>query len=138
MNRTYFGVILAGAVLTVPVAATVGVTAQPAAAVRPAPTVGAGSIPLTWAVVNPEWPLAMFAFIETGSDSDKCLVTLQNSTDPWKIRTVYCTPYVVNGKNGVQVTVLFDQPGVGPEIFVGITLYQERAKGYGPPMYWPY
>ena len=129
----------AASVLTLALTALVvrGGSAQQPGRQSAALGIGAGTVALRWDVVNPDWPFAMFAFVETGSASDKCLITLQNSNDPWKIRAVFCTPYVVRGKDGVQVTVLFDQPGVTPEIIVDITLYQERARFYGTPLYWP-
>jgi hypothetical protein len=117
-------------------------------AVPPQQTFNAAVVELKADVVSPEsGGRVMWAFIETGSNSSKCMTSLNNARDPWLIRTVFCAPNYIgpNGKKGIQITVLFDAPGVcyqscaeGTEAYISLTVSQERAKLYGPPVYWPY
>jgi hypothetical protein len=79
---------------------------------------------------------AVRAFVETGSLSTNCLVTLAESTNPVPGTTVFCGPRVFEGRNGVLVGIFFPQPMPAP-FFTSVTIYQEHARGYGAPVFYP-
>jgi hypothetical protein len=73
------------------------------------------------------------AFVPTGSNSDKCLVTLSESNFATSGQTVYCGVRQVGGQFGIFVHVFLPVPA--PEHFVmSLTVYQEFATGYGQPV----
>jgi hypothetical protein len=107
---------------------------------EPAFTLNTASLFLTNAHVDPtENNQVIRAFVATGSKSANCLATLNemaNSTYPFGI-VLFCgerEPAGLGGVPGVLVSVFFPQP-VSPAGFVlGVTLYQQGATTYGPPV----
>lgn len=73
------------------------------------------------------------AFVPTGSDSNKCLVTLSESDFAISGTTVYCGVRQVDGQRGIFIHVLLPVPA--PEhLVMSLTVYQEFARGYGQPV----
>jgi len=98
---------------------------------RASASIGAALVDVSYAQVP--FSRAIRAFIPTESSSRKCLVTLGESNDPNKIRSVFCGPRIQNGVDGLLLSIFFFEP-VSPDIVVGVTVYQEFAKGYGSPV----
>ena len=72
------------------------------------------------------------AFVPTGSLSPNCLVTLAESNFAVPGISTFCAPRIVDGQNGVLVSLFFPTPPPA-DVCLAITLYQEHARGYGPP-----
>jgi hypothetical protein len=77
------------------------------------------------------WTLA--AFIPTGSDSRKCLVTFLESNDAGAEPTIYCGMRVLDGQPGVWLHVFLARPSI-PELFFDVAVYQKGAREYGRPI----
>ena len=99
---------------------------------HPAATIGSQVVVLTHDQVPPEDPSVIRAFVPTGSASSNCLVTNAESNLAQAGTTVFCGRRVVNGVDGVMITVFFPQE-TPPDLVFIITLYQERAQFYGAP-----
>ncbi len=107
---------------------------------EPTSTLNTASLLLTNAHIDPtENNQVVRAFVPTGSKSTNCVATLNemaNSAYPFGI-VLFCgerEPAGVGGVPGVLVSVFFPQP-VSPAGFVlSLTLYQQGAGTYGPPV----
>jgi hypothetical protein len=77
------------------------------------------------------------AFVPTGSRSPNCLVTL-NDTNNFAFGTVvFCgerEPAGLGGAPGVMISVFFPAPVRSPDFILSVTLYQQGASSYGPPV----
>ena len=98
---------------------------------RASGSIGAALVDFSYAQVP--FPHAIRAFIPTGSPSRKCLVTLAEANDPNNVRSVFCGPRIHEGVNGLLVSVFFFEP-VSPDLVLAVTVYQEFASEYGPPV----
>jgi len=97
--------------------------------------IGATQIFLTNAQVNPdENNQVIRAFVPTGSTSPICLATL-NDTNNFAFGTVmFCGNRQPSGyKPGVFVSIFFPAPVVA-DMTMTVTLYQQGAINYGPPV----
>jgi hypothetical protein len=74
------------------------------------------------------------AYIRTGSINQNCLLTLGDSTFAMLGMVSFCaTRQPVGLGKGVLVTVFFPQPPP-PGLFLSVTLFQEGAAEYAPPV----
>jgi hypothetical protein len=97
----------------------------------------AARIALTAALVDPASPNDLKAFIPTDSSSPVCLVTLAESAGAAIAgTTVYCGQRTYLGANGVFVHV-FLPIAVTAGMRIDLTVYQESAQRYGPPVPFP-
>lgn len=97
------------------------------------------SLNLTSAQLNPlEGNSVIRAFVPTGSKSVNCLATMNEigtNAFPTGI-TVFCgerEPFAFGGVPGMLVSVFFPQPAPS-DLVLSITLYQQGARKYGPPV----
>ena len=95
------------------------------------------SVTLTFPQTNPNENNQVFrAFVPTGSVSDDCLATL-NDTNIFPLPTaLFCgnrTPAGFGGIPGVTISIFLPQPAT-PDSAVRVTLYHRDAKGYGTPV----
>jgi hypothetical protein len=76
------------------------------------------------------------AFVPTGSKSVNCLATF-NETNNVQAGTILACgerePVAFRSVPGMLITVVFPQP-VTPDFVMSVTLYQQGAKSYGPPV----
>lgn len=76
------------------------------------------------------------AFVPTGSNSVKCLATFNETNNVQAGTSLFCgerEPAAFGGTPGMLVSVFFSQP-VTPDFVMSVTLYQDGAKHYGPPV----
>jgi len=73
------------------------------------------------------------AWVQTDSDSRKCLVTLLESNAATYGQTIFCGLRFVNGKPGVWLHIFlpFDPP---PRFRFDVAVYQQGAEDYGKPI----
>lgn len=73
---------------------------------------------------------AVAAWVPTGSDSRKCLVTLLESNAASYGVTIYCGLRFVHGKAGVWIHIFlpFEPP---PRFRIDVAVYQQGAEDYG-------
>lgn len=90
-----------------------------------------GAVPIDLDASHLLYSQGMRVFIATDAQSPNCLVTLREANDPFNVRPVFCAPRAVDGQDGVLVSVFFFQDA-GPDVVIGLTLYQEGARFYGP------
>jgi hypothetical protein len=95
----------------------------------------AGRVELTSAQRNPVGVIR--AFIPTDSSSQKCLVTLNESANAAQTgTTVYCGNRHYLGDDGVLVSIFL--PTFPPDdVLFDLTVYQDSARRYGQPVYYP-
>jgi len=98
---------------------------------------GIAYVSLTNAQVNPdENNQVIRAFIPTGSQSPKCLVTM-NDTNNFAYGTVlFCgerAPSGFGGIPGIWISIFFPEPVV-PNLVMEVTVKQEGARYYGSPV----
>ena len=77
------------------------------------------------------------AFVPTGSRSPKCLASLNDTTYVALGTVLFCAerePLAFGGVPGVLVSVFFPQPVPPAGFFMSVTLYQQGASSYGPPV----
>jgi hypothetical protein len=134
MKKSYFVAISGITIVALTVMLSRGGSAQQPVPEHPAATIGAGTVDLTSANFLNGWNMVMRGFVETGSPSEKCLVTFREATNAWIIQSVFCGHRVVNGRDGVLVTVFFADPGAAYEDTVELTVYQEHARYYAAPV----
>lgn len=107
---------------------------------KPAGTIGAAEVALTHEHII-AWGGALRAFIPTNSTSTKCLVTLAEGgvVDSMDV-TVFCAHRNFEGQDGILISAFY--PGMNllpPEgplegQYLQLTVYQEGAEWYGPPV----
>ena len=102
---------------------------------HPGVPIGAGIVDLTIDHVIPG-SFDVRAFVETGSLSRNCLVTLAETNFVRRGWVVFCAPRNFLGHKGVLVSVFMNDPPP-PDLIIAVTVYQERAHGYGPPVLFP-
>ena len=95
-------------------------------------------IALTAAMVGPANPSNLAAFIRTDSPSPMCLVTLAESAGAAIAgTTVYCGQRNYLGANGIYIHVFLPIP-VPAGMRMDLTVYQESAQRYEPPVPYPF
>jgi Collagen triple helix repeat (20 copies) len=96
---------------------------------------GAGVIELTGAELNGSGNIR--AFVPTDSTSQKCLVTLNESNNSaFAGTTVYCGSRNYLGVDGILIGIFLLSPPPPNVLFV-LTVYQESARRYGQPVFYP-
>ena len=105
-----------------------------------ASAIGIQSVHATPEFLVPESPSEVALFVETGSSSEHCLATLQESQTQLPVRELFCahrTATFDGGSTyveGLWLHVFYDtDPGELLDLWVNV--YQEGAKSYGPPRY---
>lgn len=77
------------------------------------------------------------AFIRTDSSSSKCLVTLNESANaPLTGTTVYCGARNYLGSDGILISIFATSP-LPASVYYALTVYQESAQQYAPPVFYP-
>jgi hypothetical protein len=93
------------------------------------------SINLTNAQVLPEDSALVRAFIPTGSSTQKCLVTLNETTFVSLGAQVFCGVRTSpTYGTGVLITISYFNSPVPPDYGTSLTLWQQGAKYYGAPV----
>jgi hypothetical protein len=88
----------------------------------------------------PDSPSEVALFLETGSDSEHCLATLQESQTMSPVQELFCahrTASFDGGSTHVEGIWLhvFYPADPGEKLDLWINVYQEGAKSYGTPRY---
>jgi hypothetical protein len=104
------------------------------------PYIGIQSVHATPEFRVPESPSEVALFVETGSDSEHCLATLQESQTQLPVRELFCahrTATFDDGSTHVEGVWLhaFYDADPGQKLDLWINVYQEGAKSYGTPRY---
>jgi hypothetical protein len=98
---------------------------------RASTPIGVGSVHLTAGYAD-EAGTALRAFVPTGSTSDRCLMTINEISDPSAGVTLQCSPRTFDERDGIELLIwLPTQVTTGFQMDVNI--YQEFATGYGAP-----
>jgi len=101
----------------------------------PAGLASAAQIQLNSAEVNGSGQVR--AFIRTDSSSPKCLVTLKESANaPLTGTTVYCGARNYLGSDGILISIFATSP-LPASVYYALTVYQESAQQYAPPVFYP-
>jgi len=95
----------------------------------------AGNVPFGDAQVTPDG-FAVRAFVPTGSLSQNCLATLSESNNAVPGITVFCGAREFQGQKGILFSAFFPQP-IPSGLALSATIYQEHARGYGTPVFYP-
>ncbi len=95
--------------------------------------IGAGNVLLGDEVVT-SGGLTVRAFVPTGSLSRNCLATFSESPNfAVPGLTLFCGSRVFNGQKGLLISV-FPPQVIPTGLSLSLTVYQERARGYGTPV----
>jgi hypothetical protein len=76
------------------------------------------------------------AFVPTGSLNTNCLATLSESNNAIPGIVVFCAPREFNNQKGVLFSAFFPQP-IPAGLVLSATIYQQHAREYGPPVFYP-
>jgi hypothetical protein len=76
------------------------------------------------------------AFVPTGSLNTNCLATLSESNNAVPGIVVFCAPREFDGQKGVLFSAFFPQP-VPSGLVLSATIYQQHAREYGAPVFYP-
>lgn len=125
----------AAALLLVVAAAAIHTSRAQVILPRPAPAIGAARIGFGPEQLTTD-SLLLRAFVATGSSSPNCLATFSESSFVRPSMSLFCAPRTFNGREGVLVTVQFDSPAP-PDLILSATVYQEGARGYAQPVFFP-
>jgi hypothetical protein len=105
-----------------------------------ASAIGIQSVHATPEFRAPESPGEVALFVETGSSSEHCLATLQESQTHAPVRELFCahrTATFDGGSTyveGIWLHVFF-AADPGDKLDLWVNVYQEGAKSYGAPRY---
>jgi prepilin-type processing-associated H-X9-DG protein len=77
--------------------------------------------------------LSVRAFVPTGSTSTNCLVTFSESNFAVPGLTLFCGQREFHGQQGLLISV-FPPQTIPTGLILSMTVYQEHAHGYGPPV----
>jgi len=104
------------------------------------PAIGIQSVHATPEFRVPESPSEVALFVDTGSDSEHCLATLQESQTFLPVRELFCahrTATFDGGSTHVEGIWLhmFLAADPGEKLDLWVNVYQEGAKSYGTPRY---
>src|SRR5687768_15141003 len=97
-----------------------------------APPIGSARIAFSSEHLDPN-SFHIRAFVATDSLNPNCLVTMNESNFAVPGMSIFCSPRTFNEQNGVVVSVFFPWPPP-VDFFLQVTLYQEEAAGYAPPV----
>jgi hypothetical protein len=97
---------------------------------RPLKTAWVG---LDEANLEPGTSTMLTAFVPTGSDSRRCLVTFTESNAATTMANAFCGARTVDGGPGVIVRAFLDAP-LPQDGYFTLTLYQAGAEKYGEPV----
>jgi len=105
-----------------------------------ATVIGIQSVHATPEFRVPESPSEVALFVETGSESEHCLATLQESQTMVPVRELFCahrTATFDGGSTSVEGVWLhaFLAADPGEMLDLWVNVYQEGAKSYGTPRY---
>jgi hypothetical protein len=105
-----------------------------------ASAIGIESVHATPEFRVPESPSEVALFVETGSDNEHCLATLQESQANSPVRELFCahrTATFDGGSTSVEGIWLhlFFASDPGEMLDLWVNVYQEGAKSYGTPRY---
>jgi hypothetical protein len=121
-------------------AGAIGLAVVVAAACGPggAPAIGAESVRLTALGLVPDRHDEVAMFVETGSTSEPCLATLQESQLQAPVQELYCAHRTASFDGGATVVEgiwlhLFFAADPGPDLDLWVSVYQEGARDYGEP-----
>jgi hypothetical protein len=108
----------------------------PQGAQGPPGIVSLGDVELTSAEVDPNADSVIRAFVPTGSLSERCLVTPNESaSSAVSGTTIYCGARTYQGADGVVISVFL--PGSAPpDVSIDLTVYQDSAQRYGQPVFY--
>jgi hypothetical protein len=109
--------------------------AQSAARANAGLVIGANQVFLTNAQLDPNENYQVIrAFVQTGSASPNCLATQGDTTYVANGTLMFCASRQPLGLGrGVLVSVFYPQPPPSG-LTLGVTLFQEGAKAYAPPV----
>jgi hypothetical protein len=138
MRKTWiiFGLAIACSILVVPSYRKLAAQAPPD---HPAIPIGVSQVFLTNAQLNPDENFQVIrAFVPTGSESQKCLATL-NETNFAPFGTIlFCgerAPSSFGTGPGVLISVFFPEPPASDfNLNISVNVYQEGAVRYGTPI----
>jgi hypothetical protein len=99
--------------------------------VRTALPLGATRVELSHAQVTNAYDIR--AFVATDSLSTSCLLTFAESNYAVPGMTAFCAPRIHDNRQGVLISVFYPTPPPD-DLVLHVTLYQEHAKGYAPPV----
>jgi len=105
-----------------------------------ATVIGIQSVHATPEFRVPESPSEVALFVETGSESEHCLATLQESQTMVPVRELFCahrTATFDGGSTSVEGVWLhaFLAADPGEMLDLWVNVYQEGVKSYGAPRY---
>jgi hypothetical protein len=105
-----------------------------------ASAIGIQSVHATPEFRVPDSPSEVALFVETGSDSEHCLATLQESQTKSPVQELFCahrTATFDGGSTHVEGLWLhvFFAADPGERLDLWVNVYQEGAKSYGTPRY---
>lgn len=88
----------------------------------------------------PDSPSEVALFVETGSTSEHCLATLQESQATVPVREMFCAHRTATFDGGATHVEgiwlhLFLAADPGEKLDIWVNVYQEGAKSWGPPRY---
>lgn len=103
-------------------------------------TIGIQSVRATPEFRVPESPGEVALFVETGSDNEHCLATLQESQTFIPVQELFCahrTATFDGGSTYVEGIWLhvFYASDPGEKLDLWVSVYQDGAKSYGTPRY---
>ena len=118
----------------------VAVLVAPGCVSGTASTIGIESVHATPEFLVPESPSEVALFVETGSTSEHCLATLQESQTQLPVQELFCahrTATFDGGSTYVEGLWLhvFYATDPGKLLDLWVNVYQEGAKSYGAPRY---
>jgi hypothetical protein len=131
--RTRFGVYGAGLVAAALLTFTTSSLTSSSATSPGSLLIGAGNVQFGDAEVTSD-RLSVRAFVPTDSLNANCLTTFSESPN-FAIPglTLFCGVRVFNGQKGLLISV-FPPQAIPAGLALSVTVYQEQARGYGPPV----
>ena len=120
--------------------AAVAVLVAAGCASSTAPAIGIRSVHATSEFRVPESPSEVAVFVETGSDSDRCLATLNELQADSSVRMLFCAPRTATFDGGSTHVAgiwlhVFFAADPGEKLDLWVNVYQEGAKSFGTPRY---
>lgn len=132
MKRVFAAVAVLTLLMSTAVAASNGVPWK----APPFSSIGVYRVELDASFREPAAPSVLAAFVETGSQNDRCLATLSELAAPGTDQmpfSVFCAPrnptFDGNALEGVWLHIFFfDDPG--EDVYLAVNVYQEGARFY--------
>lgn len=106
----------------------------------PPQAIGIQSVHATPEFRVPDSPSEVAMFVETGSNSEHCLATLQESQTMQPVRELFCAHRTATFDGGTTQLEgiwlhLFFATDPGERLDLWVSVYQEGAKAYGTPRF---